>query len=465
VAPVVAFRPIIELPMNKLFAAFLALFLAVAVPAARAQIQPIEPLDRIVAIAEDDVILQSELDRAVAQIQAQYRSNPQQLPPADVLRSQVLDRLIMARLQIQRAQSTGIRVTDNDVDQAIQRIAQSNNIDITQLRGALARDGVDYDDFRKQTKEQILVQRLQQRIMQGAGQVSDAEVDTLLATGNVKTGEIHLAHILISTPENASADQIKAAKDKADDVKKQIDGGLDFSAAAIRYSNAQDALDGGDLQWRPVNALPEAFVQVADTLSPGQVSQVIRGPNGFHIIKVVDKRGGDSKQVVTEYHARHIMIPVTELVSAAEAQKSVTDVRRRIVDGHEDFAKLAKEYSKDPPTANLGGDMGWFPIDRYGTAVATTLAALKTNEVSQPFQTDVGWHIMQLLGKREADRTVENQREQARDLIRQRKAEDEIESTLRQFRSDSYICAVDPAFVTKDRQACSGAAVKKAESK
>jgi len=451
--------------MNKLFAAFLALLLTAAVPAARAQIQPIEPLDHIVAIAEDDVILQSELDRAVAQIQAQYRSNPQQLPPTDVLRSQVLDRLIMNRIQIQRAQSTGIRVTDNDIDQAIQRIAQSNNIDITQLRGALARDGIDYDDFRKQTKETLLTQRLQQRIMQGAGNVTDAEVDAMLATGNVKTGEIHLAHILIATPENASADQIKAAKDKADDVKKQIDGGLDFAAAAIRYSNGQDALEGGDLQWRPLNALPEAFVQIAETLAPGQVSQVIRGPNGFHIIKVIDKRGG-GKQVVTEYHARHIMIPVTELVSSAEAQKTVADLRRRIVDGHEDFAKLAKEYSKDPPTANLGGDMGWFPIDRFGTAVATALSSLKSNnDVSQPFQTDVGWHILQLLGKRESDRTVENQREQARELIRQRKAEDEIESTLRQFRSDSYICAVDPAYVTKERPACSGAAVKKAESK
>ncbi|HEX7917574.1 peptidylprolyl isomerase, partial [Rudaea sp.] len=361
--------------MNKLFAAFLALFLVATVPVARAQIQPVEPLDRIVAIAEDDVILQSELDRAVtqiqAQMQAQYRSNPQQLPPADVLRSQMLDRLIMNRLQIQRASSTGIRVTDNEVDQAIGRIAQSNNIDVTQLRGALARDGIDYDEFRKQTKEQILVQRLQQRIMQGAGNVSDAEVDTLLASGNVKTGEIHLAHILIATPENASAEQIQTAKQKADDVKKQIDGGLDFAAAAIRYSNAQDALEGGDLQWRPLNALPEAFVQIAESLTPGQVSQVIRGPNGFHIIKVIDKRGGGSKQLVTEYHARHIMIPVTELVSSAEAQKSAADLRRRIVDGHEDFAKLAKEYSKDPPTANLGGDMGWFPIDRFGTAVAT----------------------------------------------------------------------------------------------
>ena len=449
--------------MNKLVALLLALFV-VAIPQARAQIQPVEPLDHIVAIAEDDVILQSELDHAVNQILTQYRSNPQQLPPTEVLRSQVLDRLLMNRIEVQRAQSTGIRVTDNDIDQAIQRIAQSNKIDPAQLRAALARDGIDYDEFRKQTKEQLLIQRLQQRIAQSSGQVSDAEVDSLLASGNFKSGEIHLGHILIATPENANAEQIKTAKDKADDVKKQIDGGLDFAAAAIRYSNAQDALDGGDLGWRPINSVPEAFIQIAETLAPGQVSPVVRGPNGFHLVKVIDKRGS-GKQLITEYHARHIMIAVTELVSSADAQKTAMDVRRRLVEGHEDFAKLAKEYSKDPQTANLGGDMGWFPLDRYGTGFATAIAALKTNDISQPFQSDVGWHVVQLLGTRESDRTVQSQREQARDLLRQRKAEDEVESTLRQFRSDSYICAVDPAYVTRDRPACSGAALKKAESK
>ena len=431
--------------MNKLFAAFLALFLVATAPVARAQIQPVEPLDRIVAIAEDDVILQSELDRAVAQIQAQIQhNNPQQLPPMDVLRSQMLDRLSMNRLQIQRASSTGIRVTDNEVDQAIGRIAQSNNIDITQLRSALARDGVDYDDFRKQTKEQILVQRLQQRIMQGAGNVSDAEVDTLLASGNVKTGEIHLAHILIATPENASAEQIQTAKQKADDVKKQIDGGLDFAAAAIRYSNAQDALEGGDLQWRPLNALPEAFVQIAETLTPGQVSQVVRGPNGFHIIKVVDKRGGGSKQLVTEYHARHIMIPVTELVSSAEAQKTAADLRRRIVDGKEDFAKLAKEYSKDPPTANLGGDMGWFPQQAWGSVIGQQINDLKDNEVSKPFQSEAGWHVLQRLGVRQSDLTDQIARDQARQAIGNRKAEQAYEDFLREMRSSAYVNILVP---------------------
>ena len=319
---------------------------------------------------------------------------------------------------------------------------------------------MDFDSFRKNLREQLQVERLRQRVMQGSGQVTDAEVDTLLATGNVKTGEIHLAHILIALPENASAKQIEQAKTKADDVKKQLDGGLDFSAAAIRYSNAQDALEGGDLGWRRIDSVPEAFVELADTLQTGQVSQVIRAANGFHIIKMIDKRA-EGKQVVNEYHARHIEIATTELVSSDEAQRKIADVRRRIVDAHEDFAALAKQFSNDAPTANLGGEMGWFAIDQYGPKVAEVLAKLKDGEVSAPFQTDVGWHVVQLLGKRSSDRTEQAKREQARDMLRQRKAGDEYESFLRTVRSEAYICAVNPAYVTAELAACGASGAKK----
>jgi peptidyl-prolyl cis-trans isomerase SurA len=200
--------------------------------------------------------------------------------------------------------------------------------------------------------------------------------------------------------------------------------------------------------------VPEAFVEISQTLAPGQVSEVIRAPNGFHLIKVVDKRTG-GKQVVTEYHARHIEIAATELVSSAEAQKKAVELRRRVVDGHEDFAKLAKEFSNDPPTANLGGDMGWFPIEQYGPKVAEVIAALKDNEVSQPFQTDLGWHIVQLVGKREADRTEQIKREQAREVLRQRKGDDEFENFLRTIRSDAYICTMSSAYTSPGVPVCS----------
>jgi peptidyl-prolyl cis-trans isomerase SurA len=233
---------------------------------------------------------------------------------------------------------------------------------------------------------------------------------------------------------------------------------MDFTTAAIRFSNAPDALEGGDLGWRRFDEVPEAFANLAEGMEPGQVSQVLRGPSGFHIVKLIEKRS-NSRQVVTEYHARHIEIAVTELVPSDEALKTVREIRQRIVDGHEDFAKLAKEYSKDSTTSGAGGEMGWFPIDQYGTQVAQTLATMKDNEISPPFQTDVGWHIMQLLGSRQNDRTDEAKREQARDVLRNRKAEDEYENFLRQIRSEAYACVVNANNSTATLPQCGAGAL------
>lgn len=440
--------------MNKLVTAVCAILVTFgAALQVRAQALPVDALDRIVAIAEDDVILQSELDRAVNNVLAQYRQNPQQLPPREELERQVLERLIIVRLQLQRAESTGIRVTDSDIDQAAQRVAEINKIDMRTMRASLDHDGISWDEYRKSLREQLLLQRLRQRVVQNQVNVTDGEIDILLASNSLKSGEVHLAHILVSVPEGASADQIESAKKKADDVKKQIEGGMDFTAAAIRYSNAPDALEGGDLGWRRFDEVPEAFAQLTEGMQAGQVSQVLRGPSGFHIVKLVDKRS-DNRQVVTEYHARHIEIAVNELTPSDEALKIAREIRQRIVDGHEDFTKLAKQYSKDSNTAGAGGDMGWFPIDQYGTQVAQTLATLKDNDVSQPFQTDVGWHVLQLLGTRQQDRTEEARREQARDVLRNRKAEDEYENFVRQIRSESYACVINASYASSSLPQC-----------
>lgn len=426
---------------------------------ARAQILDKESLDRIIAIADDDVILQSELDRAVANILTQYRNNPQQLPPRNLLEQQVLQRLIMMRLQVQRAQSTGVRVSDTDVDQAMQRVAENNKIDVRQLRASLEREGLNYEEFRKGLREQLLVQHLQQRVVQNQVNVSDSEVAILLASNSMKAGEVHLQHILIAVPEGADAAQIQVVREKADNVKKQIDGGMDFTAAAIRFSNAEDALQGGDLGWRRYDEVPEAFANLVEGMAAGTVSQVLRGPSGFHIVKLVDKRAS-GKQVITEFHARHILIKITDVVSTEEAQRAIADIRRRIVEGGEDFAKVAKVDSQDPPSSNSGGDLGWFPLEQYGTRVAEVISALKDNEISQPFQTDAGWHILQRLGKREQDRTDDMMREQARDVLRNRKAEEEYDNFLRQMRSEAYICAVANNFATPELPLCSDATVK-----
>jgi peptidyl-prolyl cis-trans isomerase SurA len=414
---------------------------------------PVDQLDRIVAVVEDDVILQSELDSAVNNILNQYRQNPQQLPPRGELERQVLERLVLLRLQVQRAEGTGIRVTDADIDQAMQRVAEMNKIDVRTLRASLEHEGIGVDEYRKSLKDQILLQRLRQRVVQNQVNVTDSEIDILLASNSLKSGEVHLAHILVAVPDGASAEQIQQAHDKAEDVRKQIDGGMDFTQAAIRFSNASDALEGGDLGWRRFDEVPEAFANLAEGMQPGGVSQVMRGPSGFHIVKLIDKRAS-GRQVITEYHARHIEVAVNELVQSDEALREVREIRQRIVDGHEDFAKLAKEYSKDANTAGAGGDMGWFPIDQYGTKVAETLSAMKNDEISQPFQTDVGWHIIQLLGSRQQDRTDEAKREQARDVLRNRKAEDEYENFLRQIRSESYACAVNESLSSSTLPQC-----------
>jgi peptidyl-prolyl cis-trans isomerase SurA len=425
--------------MNRIVAVFCLVLAGFGIASnVSAQLASKETLDRIVAVAEDEVILQSDLDRAVANVTSQYRNNPQQLPPPDVLQKQVLDSLIMLRLQVQRAQTTGIRVSDADVDQAMQRVAENNKISAQQLRASLAQQGMDLDEFRKTLREQLLVQRLQQRVVQSQSQVSDSEIDIMLASNSLKEGEVHLQHILISLPEGANAQQIEDAKKKADDVKKQIDGGMDFTAATIRFSGAPDALQGGDLGWRHYDEVPEAFASLVEGMQPGTVSQAVRGPSGFHIVKLVDRRA-NAKQVVTEYHARHIMIKIGELTSSDEAQKIVTDIRRRIVDNHEDFGAVAKKDSQDVNTAQAGGDLGWFQSDQFGPDMGNALTTLQDNEVSQPFKSEAGWHIVQRLGTRQQDLTDTTKREHARDVIRNRKADEEYENFLRQVHSESYI--------------------------
>ncbi|GAA0722171.1 peptidylprolyl isomerase [Dokdonella soli] len=416
------------------------LALTLLVPAAHpvsAQAVTAQPLDRIVAVVDEDVVLQSELDRQIDTVTKQFANNPQQLPPRDVLERQLLDRLIMQKVQVARAGSTGVKASDAEVDQALTQIAKQNNMDVSQLRGAIQRQGLDYDQFRKGVREQLIVQHLRQRVAQSRAHVSDAEVDSLLKNGNLNRGELHLGYIMINVPDGATPEQIDEAHAKAAEAKKQIDGGMDFAAAAIRYSNAENALQGGDLGWRGLNELPPALVDVAGKMQDGQVSEPLRGPNGFHIIKLLGKRDSGA-QLVTEYHARHVLIKTSELVSSEQAEKSAAAVRQRIVAG-EDFAKAAKESSEDDANARLGGDLGWFSGDAYGTRVGEIVKTLKNGEISQPFQTDAGWHVLQLVDTRSTDKSGELQRDQAKNILFQRKAEDEYEAFLRQIRSEAYV--------------------------
>lgn len=417
----------------------LALALAAlgAAQGARAQALSTDPVDRIVAVVDEDVILQSELDRAVGNILAQYAGRPGQLPAREVIERQVLERLITIRLQLARAEQTGIRVNDTELDQSVMRLAQQNNVSLDQLRASLERDGFSYTEFRDTMRDELLVQRLRQRFVQSRVNVTDTEVDILLASESLKRGEVRLSHILVGVPDGASAAQIQAAREKAEMVMKEIDGGLDFASAAIRFSDGQQALEGGDLGWRKYNEVPDAFADQIAGMQPGEVTQPMRGPSGFHILKLVEVRE-QQQELVREYNARHIMVNTSELVTADDALATVRDIRRRLEAGG-DFAELAKEFSDDNTTANLGGDMGWFEIGAYGTRVEQVLGGLDDGELSEPFQTEVGWHLMQRLGTREADVTDERRREQAREIVRNRKAEEEYDLYLRQLRGEAYI--------------------------
>jgi len=410
---------------------------AVATGPAAAQSGAKTPIDSIVALVEEDVILRSELDVAVAGIVDRVRATGEAMPPMHLLERQVLERLIIRELQVQRALQTGIRVSDADIDQALTALAQQNNMTVQQLRQVIEGDGEDFAEFRRNIGEEIMAERLRQRIVNSMDPVTDTEVDILLASEDLAGGEYNLSHILISLPEGSTPQQIAEAQARADDLRQRLGEGLDFASAAISYSDSQEALEGGLVGWRDLNSVPAFFADAVRDLQPGQISEPIRSPAGFHIIRVNDYR--EQRQVmVREYHARHIMIEINELVTPRLAMDQIIEVKQKL-DAGEDFAELAREHSDDPTSANLGGDMGWFPPEAYGDRVYQTLLALEPGETSEPFQTVSGWHIMQLLDIRETDRTDEAIRAEARDKIRMQRADQEIETVLRQFRDEAFV--------------------------
>ena len=419
--------------VHTLLAGLLALCAAVAPAAAQTT-----TIDSIVAVVDEDVILRSELDRAVANIVAQYASQPGQLPPRDVLERQVLDRLVLMRLQLVRAAESGVRVSDAELDRAVQSVAQRNGLDAAQLRERLAADGLSYEEFRNGLREEMILERLRQGILQSRVQVSEAEIDQLLATREVGGPEIHLRNLLVALPDGATPEQIATAKQKIDGIRGLIERGeLDFAAAAIRYSDAQNALEGGEIGWRTYDSIPPAFATMLQAMQPGQVSEPVRGPNGYQMVQLVERRDSGS-QTIEEYNAQGLLVRTTPTLPEEAARQKAEDLRARIAAG-EDFAAIARAESDDTMTRGEGGDMGWFPLGAWGTSVAAQLQQLADGELSQPFRSEVGWHVIRRLGTRVSDVTEKNRRNQARELIAQRKSEEEFERFLRQMRAEAFV--------------------------
>jgi peptidyl-prolyl cis-trans isomerase SurA len=411
--------------------------LAFAPAHATAQSGGTVPLDSIVALVDEDVILRSELDLAVAGIVDRVRASGEAMPPMNLLEGQVLERLIIRELQVQRALQTGIRASDSDIDQALTTLAQQNGMSIQQLREVIENDGEDFAEFRRNIGEEIMTERLRQRIVNSMDPITDTEVDILLASEDLGGGEYNVSHIMVALPDGSTPQQISAAQAEAEDIHQRLVDGLDFASAAISYSDGQEALEGGLIGWRDLNSVPAFFADAVRDLKPGEFTQPVRSPAGFHIIKVNDFR--EQRQVVVkEYNARHIMIEVNELMTPRLAMDRITEIKQRLNDG-EDFAELAREYSDDPTSANLGGEMGWFPPEAYGERIYQTLVAMSPGEVSEPFQTQGGWHVIELKDTREIDRTEDAIRAEARDKIVMQRAEQEIEKVLRQFRDEAYV--------------------------
>ncbi|HMB56146.1 MAG TPA: peptidylprolyl isomerase [Arenimonas sp.] len=422
--------------MKPIFPFILAGLLAAG--PAFAQTAPTTTLDGIAAVVDEDVILRSELDRAVANITAQYASQPGQLPPRDILEKQVLERLILMHLQIGRAADSGIQISDAELQQAVAAVAGQNKMTVDQLRQRLAAENLNFDEFRNNLRDEVTVQRLRQRYIQSKVTISEAEIDQLLATQKIGGEELRLANIQIALPDGATPDQIAVASKKVLEIKGMVERGeLDFHSAAIRFSQGQNALDGGELGWRTYDAIPPLFASVLRGMKPGQITDPVRGPNGFQIVQLEESRQ-PQPQKITQFKALDILVRTSELVNAEAARQKIQALRDRIAGG-EDFAKVAKEASEDTLTRNNGGDMGWFVADQWGTSVSEQIKRLADGELSPIFQSDIGFHLIKRVGSREQDVTDENRRNQAREIIGNRKGDEEYERFLRQIRSEAYV--------------------------
>ena len=425
------------------FALLLSLIVNLSAGVARAADAPagdVAAIDHIVALVDDGVILQSELDEMLDTVKRQLHQQDGQLPPDDVLRKQVIERLIMMHLQLQYAERTGIRIDEEKLNAALSNIAQQNKMSLGDFRVALEREGFNFAHFRENIRDQMIISQLQQRQVNNLVTVSDQEVDNFLANAKLQGGigdEYHLGHILIAVPEGASPEKVEAAHSKAQRVLDELRGGADFQKMAVSVSDAQQALEGGDLGWRSVAQIPSMFADVVTHMKPGEVSDLVRSPSGFHIIKLIDHRGMD-KHSVMQTHARHILIRTNDLVSDDDAKARLEQLKQRL-EGGDDFAALARAHSDDAVSAAKGGDLGWINPGDLDPQFEEVMTGLAPGKLSAPFRTQFGWHLVQVLERRTIDDTKDFRRNMAREMIRKRKAEEEIDIWLRRLRDEAYV--------------------------
>lgn len=397
-------------------------------------------VDRVVAVVNKDVITLTELAEHTARAEAELRRQRIAAPERTVLERQVLERLVLDKAQLQLAASTGMRVDELQLDRAVQRVAQNNNMTLAELRRALERDGVEFERFRAELREQILLTRLREREVDDRVQVSEAEVDLYLEEHKASLAakvEYDVAHVLVRVPEQARPEQVEQARARAERVRDEARTGGDFARLAASHSDAGDALQGGALGWRAPGRLPELFAEALAGMQPGAVSEPLRSPAGFHVVKLLGRRGAGDAAPVTQTRARHILVKTNEIVSEEDARRRLQGLRERIAAGA-DFAELARLNSEDG-TAARGGELGWvYPGDTV-PEFERAMNALAPGELSPPVRTPFGFHLIQVQERRAADVSAERQRLQARLALRERKADEAYQDWLRQLRDRTYV--------------------------
>ncbi|MDW3095643.1 MAG: peptidylprolyl isomerase [Gammaproteobacteria bacterium] len=397
-------------------------------------------LDRIVAVVENDVITASELRERINVIRAQAGDKSINLPDENTLTQQVLQRMIIERLQVDWGRQRGINIDDISLDQAMRNLAQRNQLNLDEFRNALLQQGIDYIAFRDQVRTEMTIGQVVRRAVESNIKISASEIDLLLESQEDSldtNAEYRIAHILIQLPQDPTPSDIETAKSKIENIHKQATEGESFTQLAIAHSQAQDALEGGDLGWRNKNQLPDVFSRQLNNMKPGGISETLRSSSGFHIFRILDMRGND-KIMVEQVLARHILIRTNAVRSDEQVKQDLNSLRSRITNG-EDFSELARAHSEDPGSAANGGELGWTAPSVFAPAFREVVEKIPPNELSNPFKSRFGWHILQVIDKREHDNSDEARRNQAREFIRQRKLSEETELWLRQLRDESYV--------------------------
>ena len=401
-----------------------------------------ESLGKIAAVVEDDVILQQELDKEVGLIAQRIRaSNNPQMPPESVIRKQVLEKMIIDKLQRQLAEKAGISVTEDMLNSSAADIAQRNNMSLENFREELQKQGLSYKQFLENMRNEIIINQLRGREIGSRIKVTDKEIDHSLETQeSIGSDSIqyHLGHILIAVREGASSSEIQKAEKKAEKTVSLLRTGQDFSQIAMSESEDGNALKGGDLGWRSANDIPTLFTDKVNRMLKDEVSEPIRSPSGFHIIKMLDIKGGLDDHTITKSKVRHILIKTNELIDDDEAKKRLLEIKDRVLHG-EDFAALARTHSDDKGSAIKGGSLDWVNPGDLVRPFEEAMEKLSINQISEPIQTQFGWHLIQVLERQNKDNSVEHKRNQVREIIRKRKIEEETELWMRRLRDEAYV--------------------------